>query len=384
MTLLLFAKVSTVLLVLFFALVPLAAWLERRQGAFAQDRIGASRASIATATFGGLLQPMADALKLLGKERVVPRGADRILYTLAPILTVVPVITMVSLIPFGARYRFGQSDVSLVVADIDAGVLIFFALSALSGLGYVLAGWSSNSDRALIGSVRAGAQTISCQMAMALSLAPMLVVYGTLRFSDMGLVQDRVIALTDFAKCLNVAPLPSWADLLSLPAWGILLNPVAFATFMLCAMASSRRPPFDLSAAGSEISGGHAVEYSGSAQGLFQLAHIVQLLVVAGLVTSVFLGGAALPWLSQEQIVHAVARFYGEGFATGLCLMVHVASFLVKLFGVVALQVVLRGSMPRLRDDQLMDWLWKGVMPLAALNLFVTAFVLVIMDRMAW
>jgi NADH-quinone oxidoreductase subunit H len=380
---LLFAKAVLVLLVLLCVLVPLAAWLERRQGALAQDRIGASSASVLTATFGGLLQPLADAIKLLGKESVVPRGADRALHALAPMLVVVPVIAMVALIPFGARYRFGDASVSLVLADVDWGVLLYLALSALSGLGYVLAGWSSNSDRALLGGVRAGAQTLSCQLALALSLAPMLAIYGTLRLSGMGLVQDRTISLGGLATGLGVGPLADLAERLPLPAWGIVLNPVAFATFLLCAMAASRRPPFDQSAAGPELAGGHGIEYSGVAQGLFRLAQTVQLLVVAGVVTFVFLGGAALPWLSQETIVAGVARFYGEGFANGLCLLAHVSAFLAKLFGVVALQIVLRGSMPRLRDDQLMDWLWKGVLPLAALNLAVTGFVLVELDRMA-
>ncbi|MBW2383001.1 MAG: NADH-quinone oxidoreductase subunit H [Deltaproteobacteria bacterium] len=374
MTLLLLAKTLTVLGVLLVGLVPLTAWLERRQSALMQDRVGPARVNVATATLGGLLQPLADAIARLAKESVRPRGADRVLHALAPALALVPVIVMVAVIPFGARYTIGSTTLSLVLADADAGVLWFFALSTLSGLGFVLAGWSSNSDYALLGAVRAGAQTVSCQIAMALSLVPMFAIYGTLRLSDMGLVQDRSIGLGGLLSNLDLGVAAEW---LSLPAWGIVQNPVCFATFLLCAMAASRQPPFDSSSAGSEIAGGHTVEYSGVGLGLFQLAGVVQLVVIAGIVTAVFLGGSAIPWLSQDRIISAVSGFYGEGFATLICMGAHAIAFLLKLVSVIVLQVVLRGSMPRLRDDQLMDWLWKGMMPLALLNIFATGFVLV-------
>jgi NADH-quinone oxidoreductase subunit H len=204
----------------------------------------------------------------------------------------------------------------------------------------------------------------------------MFAIYGTLRLSGMGLVQDHGIGIGRWLAALELGGVSQW---LTLPAWGIALNPVAFATFLLCAMVASRRPPFDLSSAGSEIAGGHAVEQSGVGLGLFRLTEVLQLVVVAGIVTAVFLGGPAIPWLSQDRLIAAVAPFYGEGLATIVCMAAHVASFLLKLVSVMALQIVLRGSMPRLRDDQLMDLLWKGTIPLAALNVLVTAVVLVAM-----
>jgi NADH-quinone oxidoreductase subunit H len=371
--------IGTVIKVLFIftaaagVLVPLLSWAERKQGALVQDRIGPDRADLRGASLLGLLQPLADAIKLFAKEDLAPAGRSRFLHVAAPLLATIPVVAALAVIPFGGRYELAGTRVNLIVADVDWGVLWILAMVSIAALGPLLAGWASNSRWALLGGLRAAAQLISCEVAMGLSLLGVLVVFGSLRLSDMAVAQDQTWKVLSLAAGLIPADFSFLIEWVRLPRWGIFLQPLGFLLFLTCALAASRRPPFDLPEAGSELVAGHLTEYSAVRLGLFHFSQYLEMVVVASVVTSVFLGGWSVPYLSQATLVDGVARFLGEGFATGLCLVVHVTTFFAKVVAMLWLQLLVRWSMPRFRYDQLMNLCWKVLLPLALANGLLTA-----------
>ncbi len=400
------AKTVFILVVVLGVLTPLTTWIERKQSALMQDRIGIDRTAVAGASLHGLLQPMADLLKLLFKEDVVPTGANRLMHLLAPMVAVVAAISAFAVIPYGGRYEFGDARLSLVVADIDWGVLWVLALASLAALATVLAGWASNNNWSLIGGVRGAAQMVSYEVGMGLALVPLIMVYGTLRLSEMGLAQDQTLSPAGLLETLGLGgpgswlaslgaalsgllpakvfgPLASAVQQFSIPAWGLVLNPPAFVMFLTCAMAANRRPPFDLSESSSELVAGSLTEYSGMRFGFFYLAEFIQVIVIAGLVVSIFLGGWTIPWISQPEIIGTVRPLLGEGVASFSCLVLHTLSFFGKLLGVIWLQMLIRWSLPRFRYDQLMDLCWKVILPASLLNIFATAAVILALgDRL--
>jgi NADH-quinone oxidoreductase subunit H len=379
---LLVAKCVFVVVLFVGILTPLASWIESRQGALMQDRIGANRAGVAGITAFGLLQPLSDLIKLLSKENLVPAGTNRLLHGLAPLTAIVPAIAMFAVIPYGGVYALGSTQLSLVGADIDWGLLYIFALGGLATLGPLLAGWTSGGTGSRLGGVRSAAQTVSYGVAMGLAIVGVLMVFGTLKLTEMAAVQDSTLRIAGFLDAFEVA-VPEWASRFpfTLPNWGIVLQPVGFVLFLPCMMAASGQPPFDLGRADEELAGGYATEYSGMRLGLFEFAERVQVVAIAGLMTSLFLGGWSVPWLSTGTIVGAISPLLGEAFATLLCMVVHVASFLAKLVAMIWLQMLIRWSLPRFRYDQLMNLCWKVIVPLSIANIFATAVVLLLLLR---
>ncbi len=359
--------------------LPLITWIERKQSALMQDRIGANRADWMGVTAMGLLHPVADVLKLFAKEDVVPEGAHRALHLLAPVIALVPVIMMLAVIPYGGSYGFGESRVSLVVADLDWGVLYLLALGSLATYGPVIAGWASNSNWGLLGSMRASAQMISYEVTMGLSLVGLLMVAGSLKLTEIASFQDQSFRPLGFLLQLGWVEgpgLPYGLDLLRLPLWGIFVQPLGFLLFLTCILAESKRPPFDTPEGESEIVAGYHLEYSGMRFGLFYTAEFLEVAVIAAIVTTLFLGGWSVPYLTQDAIIGFVAGGFGPGFATGLCLVLHVLSFLAKVAVMIWIQMALRWTLPRFRWDQVMDLCWKRILPLSLLNLFATAALL--------
>ena len=181
-------------------------------------------------------------------------------------------------------------------------------------------------------------------------------------------------------RAVGVDGVPEALSALSFPRWGIILNPLAFVLFLTCIMAENKRPPFDLPESDSELVAGYFTEYSGMRFGLFYISEFIQVVVVAGLVTALFLGGWSLPWLSQSSFIDALSPFFGDGLATILCMLLHVLSFFAKVVGMIWLQMLIRWSLPRFRYDQVMDLCWKVILPLSLANIFVTAFALLALD----
>jgi NADH-quinone oxidoreductase subunit H len=370
-------KVAFILFVVVGAFTPIITWVERKQSAVMQDRIGANRADVAGITIIGLFHPVADALKLMIKEDVVPHGANRVMHLVAPMVGALPAIIAFAVIPYGGIYTFGEKTISLVAANPDWGLLYIFAIGSLATYGAVMAGWASNNNWSLLGGLRASAQMISYEVTMGLSVVGIFMVFGTLQLQDMVLAQDGTLRVFGFVEKLLGIPTP-WLDWVRLPAWGIVYQPLGFVLFLTCVIAENKRPPFDLPEAESEIVAGYFLEYSGMRFGLFYLAEFIEIVVIAGLVSTIFLGGWAVPYLSQETVIGGVAPVLGEGFATGVCMLLHFSTFMVKMVAMIWLQMALRWTLPRFRYDQVMDLCWKAILPLSIANIFVTGLVILL------
>jgi NADH-quinone oxidoreductase subunit H len=367
-----------VLLVVVAGLTPIITWVERKQSAVMQDRIGANRADVAGITILGLFHPIADVLKLITKEDVIPQGANRVLWALAPMVSALPAVIAFAVIPFAGVYAFGDRTISMVAADPNWGLLYVFAIGSLATYGAVMAGWASNNNWSLLGGLRATAQMISYEVTMGLSVVGIFMVFSTLQLQDMVLAQDGTLRVFGFLE--TVFGVPSvwleWLDWVRVPAWGVVYQPLSFILFLTAIMAENKRPPFDLPEAESEIVAGYFLEYSGMRFGLFYMSEFIEIVVIAGLITTIFLGGWAVPYLSQETIIGTITPALGVGFATGACVLIHFLTFMLKVVFMIWLQMALRWTLPRFRYDQVMDLCWKIILPLSIANIFVTGAVI--------
>jgi NADH-quinone oxidoreductase subunit H len=373
-------KTLFIIIVAVAMFAPIITWVERKQSAVMQDRIGANRADIAGITVLGLLHPLADVLKLLTKEDVVPAGANRALHMMAPMIAAIPVIASFGVIPYGGIYQFGDTTVNLVVADLDWGLLYIFAIASIATYGTVIAGWASNNNWSLLGSLRASAQMISYEVTMGLSVVGLFMCFQTLRLTDMGVAQDSTFRIFGFLQNFGIVESLGFLNHLTLPTWGILLQPLAFVLFLTCVMAENKRPPFDLPEGESEIIAGYFLEYSGMRFGLFYMSEFIEVVVIAALMTALFLGGWAIPWLSQADIIGGLTPWAGVGAATGICLVLHVLTFFLKVIVMIWLQMQIRWTLPRPRYDQVMDLCWKVMLPLSLANILVTGLVILLIE----
>lgn len=345
----------------FFGVLNLAAlhtWLERKQSAIIQDRIGANRASIFGVRLFGLFHPLADSIKMFFKEDIVPAGADRVLHALAPGFSVFFAMVAFAGIPFGDRLVVGNRVIELQVAKIDAALLYVFAMLSLGVYGVIFAGFASRNNYALLGGLRATAQMISYEIALGIAVLGVVMVYGTADLQELVRAQGKTAA--------------GW-----IPLWGILVQPVAFFVFLTAALAETKRVPFDLPEGESEIIG-YFVEYSGMKFGMFYLADFLETILVACLATTLFFGGWQVPYLMPD----------GFHFPWGATLAVSqwtyvllgIASFSIKVVVFCLLFMQLRWTLPRFRYDQLMRLGWLGLFPTAVANVLITASGLVFLN----
>lgn len=362
------------------AFAPVITWIERKQSAVMQDRIGANRADIAGITVLGLLHPLADVIKLLTKEDVVPTGANRAMHLMAPLIAAIPAIASFAVIPYGGIYQFGDTTINLVVADLDWGLLYIFAIASIATYGTVIAGWASNNNWSLLGSLRASAQMISYEVTMGLSVVGLFMVFETLRLTDMGVAQDSTFRIFGFLEVFGIVDSIGWLGWLTLPSWGILLQPLGFIMFLTCVMAENKRAPFDIPEGESEIIAGYFLEYSGMRFGLFYMSEFIEVVVIAALMTALFLGGWSIPWLSQADIIGGITPVFGAGVATAVCMVLHVLTFFVKVIVMIWLQMQIRWTLPRPRYDQVMDLCWKVMLPLSLANILVTGLVILLIQ----
>ena len=348
--------------IVFFAALNLAGfhtWVERKQSALIQDRIGANRADIFGFRLLGMFHGIADAVKMFTKEDIVPAGADKALHTLAPFFSVFFALVAFAGIPFGDRLILGDRVIELQVAHIDAALLFIFAMLSLGVYGVILAGFASRNNYAILGGLRATAQMISYEIALGIAILGVIMVYGTLDLAELVRAQGRMVG--------------GW-----LPLWGIVTQPVAFVIFVTAALAETKRVPFDLPEGESEIIG-YFVEYSGMKFGMFFLTDFLETILVASLTTTLFFGGWQVPYLMPD----------GFHFPWGGVLLVPnlvyvllgVTSFSIKVILFCFLFMQLRWTLPRFRYDQLMSLGWKGLFPIAVANVVVTAVVLVFFGK---
>ena len=333
MPLLLIAQFALTLFV-FVALLSSAAgmvWVERRVAALLQQRLGPIRVG-----WQGLLQPFADVIKLMFKEELRPRAADPLLFALAPIISATAAFAAFAVVPFGAETTFfGLLDepLRLQVADVNVAILVIFAIASMSVYGIVLAGWSSNSKYSLLGGLRSSAQMISYELSYGLALASVLLVGNSL-------------SLTELVN----AQAGSWLGFI--PKWFLFVQPLGFLIFMTAGVAETNRAPFDFPEAEQELVAGYHTEYSSMSFALFFLAEYVNMVTVAAVATSLYLGGWLGPFLPDW-----LAWVY----------------FLAKVFVILFFYVWMRWTLPRYRYDQLMEFGWKWLLPAAVLNLLATA-----------
>jgi NADH-quinone oxidoreductase subunit H len=219
---------------------------------------------------------------------------------------------------------------------------------------------------------------VSYEVTMGLSVVGVFMVFQTLKLTDMALAQDGTFRLLGFLDVLFGIPVPAWLDWVRLPAWGIFYQPLAFLMFLAAIMAENKRPPFDTPEGESEIIAGFHLEYSGMRFGLFYMSEFIEVVVIAGLVATLFLGGWAIPYLSTQTIIGGVGSVFGTGFATGLCMLLHFGCFMTKVLAMIWLQMAVRWTLPRFRYDQVMDLCWKILLPLSLANIFVTGFVMLL------
>jgi NADH-quinone oxidoreductase subunit H len=373
MDLVLVAKTVFIFTIIVGLFSPIMTWVERKQSALMQDRIGANRADIGGYRVIGLFHPLADVLKMITKEDMVPTGAHRVLHMLCPFIAAVPALISFAVIPYGGTYEAFGRTFSLCVADLDYGILYIFAIASIATYGTVLAGWAGNNNWGILGSLRASAQMISYEVAMGISVVGVFMVYGSLRMTDIGVGQQETFRLLGFVEHFGWAgPGNLLVDAITVPKWGLVLQPLAFFIFLAALMAENKRAPFDLAEAESEIVAGYFIEYSGMKFGLYYMAEWIEVVVIAGLMTALFLGGWSIPWVSDDALIAGLSTIFGADLGNLAAMLVHVGVFMGKVIVMIFFQQLIRWSLPRFRYDQVMDLGWKIMLPLSIANILVT------------
>lgn len=315
--------------------------LERKVLARIQSRIGPNRVG----PFG-LLQPLADGVKLIFKEELVPANADRLMFLISPIMAAVPAVVVFAVIPLGGKASFFGTDINLTLApNLNVGILYVLAITSISVYGIVLAGWASNNKYSMMGGLRSSSQMISYELAMGLSIVALVLVAGTLNTNSIVDQQKQV--------------------------WFVFLQPVAALVFMTSALAEVNRAPFDLPEAEQELTAGYVTEYSGMKFALFFMAEYIKMTVISGLAITFFFGGyreplplfivKAMPVLSVDN-----TPWLGPIY------------FTVKVLILLFVQIWVRATLPRFRYDKLMKFGWKFLLPVSLAWVMVTAFVILI------
>ena len=346
-------------------------WVERKGSALIQDRIGANRASILGFAGLGLVNTLiADPLKFLTKEDFVPPAGDKLLHTLAPCMALFPALVTFAVIPFGDVITIGERMINLQVANLNVGILYVFAMGSLGVYGIVIGAWASNNKFSLLGGVRGSAQMISYEVAMGLSVMGVLMVYGSLDLQEIARDQGALIATLLPPALGFLQPLIGW-----LPAWGVFLQPLAFLLFFTAAVAETKRIPFDLPEGESELVAGYHVEYSGGKFLMFFAGEFAEVVTAAGLVVTLFFGGWQVPYLMRDGFHFPWGSVWLLPQITVVILQL--IAFTIKVLFFCWLQILLRWSVPRFRYDQVMRLGWKMMLPLALLNVVVTAVVII-------
>jgi len=302
---------------------------ERKVLARLQVRVGPNRAGP-----GGLLQPVADGIKLIFKEELIPAMADKKIFLLAPILTVVPALVLLAVVPWGRTAPFFGREITLYLADINVAVLYITAIASISVYGIVLAGWSSSNKYATMGGIRSTAQMISYELALGLSFIGPILIAGSM--SMLGIVDKQQEI-----------------------GWFVLYQPVGFLIFFIAILAETNRAPFDMPEAEQELTAGYHTEYSGMKFALFYMAEYDKMIGVSAIAATLFLGGFDGPFVNQIPWLGPLYLF-------------------IKIAFMLFLMIWVRATLPRIRYDHLMAFGWKVLLPLSLLNIMVTALVIVL------
>ncbi len=366
-------KIVVLTFIVVLPLVPVSVYFERRFSAVIQDRVGPNRVGIPLTLFGfkkdfhffGLIQPIADGLKLFLKEDFTPEHVRKAFYWIAPALTVAPALITVCVIPFGSPITlFGHTE-KLVIADLNIGPLFIFAVASLTVYGITLAGWSSNSKFPFIGGVRSTAQMISYEIALGLSVIPVLMFYGDLNLSTIVNYQaDNGWLLLPFWKDGHLALPDAQTALFWIPAF------IAFIIFTISIFAETNRMPFDLPECETELVGGYHTEYSSMKFAMFFMGEYAAMVIGSALIVTLFLGGWSVGFgLDQSIESLAIGSFKFGG-------LIHMGVFLAKLVAFILFFILVRWTVPRFRYDQLMKLGWVIFFEAALINVFLGALII--------
>ncbi|MBA3674183.1 MAG: NADH-quinone oxidoreductase subunit NuoH [Chitinophagaceae bacterium] len=320
-------------------------YMERKVAAILQDRRGPSRAG----PFG-ILQPLADGLKLFFKEEIIPNFSSKFLFILGPCLAMLTAMMIGAVIPWGNKVHLFGRDISLQIADINIGVLYIFGVVSMGVYGIMIGGWASNNKFSLLGALRAASQIISYELAMGIALIALLMVTGTLSLKEMvGGQMDH------------------W--------WNIFKQPLGFLIFLICAFAECNRTPFDLAEAENELVGGYHTEYSSMKLGFYLFAEYINMFLSSAVMVSLYFGGYDIPFVNDINLAENIGTNWAA-ILQGLVLFGKIVFFLFLFMWV-------RWTIPRFRYDQLMNLGWKILIPLALFNMLVTG-ALILLKQNNW
>jgi NADH-quinone oxidoreductase subunit H len=347
---------ALVFLICVLTCMALVMWMEHKQSAVMQDRLGINRAAILGVRAFGLPHIVAHALKMFFKEDYVPPGGDKVLHTAAPIAAMFFALMTFAAIPFGDSITIAGRRIELLVLPLNVGLLFIFAMMSLGIYGTFLAGFSSNNKFAFLGGLRASSQMISYEITLGATLVGILMIFGTVDLAVISRSQGELL----------------WGWL---PKWGILLQPLGFILFVFAGMAETKRTPFDLPEGESEIIG-YFVEYSSLKFGMFFMTDFIETILIAALITTLFFGGWQIPYLQSDGFHLPWGSFFG--LPQLLVTLLQIAAFAMKVVFFCWFLLLIRWTLPRFRYDQLMRLGWKFLLPISVLNIFVTALVLLL------
>ena len=319
-----------------------ATWAERKVAAVMQDRLGPNRAG----PFG-LLQPVADGLKLFMKEEIIPSASSKFLFIAGPALAMVTALMTSAVIPWGPSIHLFGRDINLQIADINIGMLYVFGVVSLGVYGIMIGGWASNNKFSLLAAIRGASQMISYELAMGLALIALLMLTGSLRLS--------VIVSQQSEGMFN---------------WNVMYQPLGFIIFFICALAECNRTPFDLPEAENELNFGYHQEYSSMKLGFYLFAEYINMFISGVVMATLFFGGYDIPFVNEAN--------WGDAWWVGL---VGFGVLMTKALFFVFVFMWIRWTIPRFRYDQLMNLGWKALIPLSLLNMVITAVVSLLFNK---
>lgn len=331
-----------VIIVIVFAITMLMAMYatlaERKIAAWIQDRIGPNRAGK-----GGVLQPLADGLKLFSKEEFIPNTPNRFLFILGPGISMTVALATSAVIPWGDKLIIGGREVILQATDIDVSILFILAILSVGVYGIIIGGWASNNKYSLMGAMRAGSQMISYELAMGLSIISIVMMSGTLSLKEIAVQQAGM-------------------------NWNIFYQPLAFIIFLVCSFAETNRAPFDMSEGEHELVGGYNLEYSSMKMGFYLFAEYAAMFISSSILAVMFLGAYNYPGMEWAL----------ENWGVNTANIIGIGVLFLKIFFFIFLYMWVRWTIPRFRYDQIMDLGWKVLIPLSIVNIVITAAVILI------
>ena len=331
---------KTVLLLIIFLLSLLIAmystYAERKVAAFMQDRRGPNRAGLF-----GLLQPLADGLKMFMKEEIIPWSANKLLFILGPSIAMTTACLTGVVIPWGGEFTVGGNTYSMQIADLNIGILYVFAMVSIGVYGIMIGGWASNNKYSLLGAIRAASQMISYELAMGLSIVALVLMTGTLSMKEIVAQQHGI-------------------------HWNVFYQPLGFLIFLVCAFAECNRAPFDLPECETELIGGYHTEYSSMKLGFYLFAEYINMFISSAVIVTLYFGGYNMPLLHHLGISANWLTLLGSVF------------FFLKIFFFIFVFMWIRWTIPRFRYDQLMNLGWKGLLPISLANVFITGLIILV------